>query len=132
VSPETVSSDDVPFENRQPDYPQAPVTTDHIEPVPRRIRAMLGGQTVLDTVHARYVWEWPYYPQFYVPVEDVTPGVLVDENHPQRLKRGTARRHGLRVGDIERPAAARVYGADATADLNGTVRFEWDALDAWF
>jgi uncharacterized protein (DUF427 family) len=115
-----------------PDYPQAPVAADHVEPVPRRVRAMLGGQTVLDTVHARYVWEWPYYPQFYIPVEDVRPGVLVDENHQQRLKRGTARRHALRVGDIERPAAARVYGDDASAGLNGTVRFEWAALDAWF
>ena len=46
----------------------------HVEPVPRRIRAFLGGQTVLDTTAARYVWEWPNYPQYYVPLDDVDAG----------------------------------------------------------
>jgi uncharacterized protein (DUF427 family) len=40
--------------------------------------------------------------------------------------------HALHVGDIARPAAARVYGADALPGLIDTVRFEWPALDAWF
>ena len=31
-----------------------------------------------------------------------------------------------------RPGAARVYGEDAIPGLSGMVRFEWDALDAWF
>jgi uncharacterized protein (DUF427 family) len=114
------------------DYPASLPTTDHIEPVPRRVRAVLGGETVLDTVHARYVWEWPHYPQFYVPLADVNATVLVDENHAQRLKRGTARVHGLRVGDVHKPKAARVYGSDALPGLVDTVRFEWSALDAWF
>jgi uncharacterized protein (DUF427 family) len=57
--------------------------------------------------------------------------VLVDEQHDQKLRLGTARRHGLRVGDISRPGSARVYTDDA-AELARTVRFDWDALDAWF
>jgi uncharacterized protein (DUF427 family) len=114
------------------DYPAALAETDHVEPVPRRVRARLNGRTVLDTTRALYVWEWPNYPQYYIPVADVAPDVLVDEDHPQRLKRGTARRHALRVGDVERPGAARVYGGDAVVELNGYVRFDWDALDAWF
>ena len=116
----------------QPDYPQPIVPIDHIEPAPRRVRAMLAGQVVVDTLRAKYVWEHPRYPQYYVPLADVAPGVLVDEGHPQRLKRGTARRHALRAGEVERPAAARVYGADAIDGLVDTVRFEFDALDAWF
>jgi uncharacterized protein (DUF427 family) len=114
------------------DYPAMLADIDHVEPVPRRVRAMLGGQVVLDTTRALYVWEAPYYPQFYIPLADVAPGVLVDENHPQRLKRGAARRHALKVGDIHRPAAARVYGEDAVVALTDHVRFEWDALDAWY
>ena len=114
------------------DYPQAIVAKDHIEPVPRRVRAVLGGRTVVDTLRASYVWEWPFYPQYYVPVADVDPDALVDEDHVQRLHRGTARRHGLRVDDVERPGAALVYQDDAVEGLAGTVRFEWDALDAWF
>lgn len=114
------------------DYPQMIIPVDHIEPVPRRIRAVLGGQVVLDTTQATYVWEWPYYPQYYIPIGDVTPGVLVDEDHEQRLRRGTARRHGLRVRELVRRSSARVYSDDALDGLAGTVRFDWDALDAWF
>ncbi|HEY2287706.1 MAG TPA: DUF427 domain-containing protein [Streptosporangiaceae bacterium] len=114
------------------DYPKMIVPLNHVEPVPRRVRAVLGGQVVLDTVEARYVWEAPYYPQYYIPVKDVAPGVLVDEQHPQKLSRGTARRHGLAVGDLTRPGAARVYGDDAADGLAGTARFEWSALDAWY
>lgn len=114
------------------DYPKALAPNDHVEPVPRRIRAMLGGEVVLDTTQALYVWEWPSYPQYYIPVAAVKPGVLVDEDHVQKLHLGTARRHGLRVGDVSRPGAARVYTDDARNGLAGTVRFDWDALDAWF
>jgi uncharacterized protein (DUF427 family) len=114
------------------DYPQ-PLTPDGlIAPVPRRIRAMLGDQVVLDTTCARYVWEWPPYPQYYIPVADIDPDVLVDENHEQRLKHGTARRHGLRVGEISRPGSVRVFGADAVAGLAGTAKLDWAALDAWY
>jgi uncharacterized protein (DUF427 family) len=114
------------------DYPQMLAATDHIEPVPRRVRAVLGGRTVFDTMRALYVWEWPSYPQYYIPLSDVDPGVLVDEQHLQRLRRGAARRHGLRVGDIDRPGTARVFTDDALEGLAGTVRFDWSAMDAWF
>ena len=114
------------------DYPKALAPADLVEPVPRRVRAMLGGEVVLDTTEALYVWEWPNYPHYYIPVAAVKPGVLVDEEHVQRLHLGTARRHGLRVGDVSRPGAARVYTDDARKGLAGTVRFDWEALDSWF
>ena len=114
------------------DYPKMIAPVDHVEPVPRRIRAMLAGHIVLDTTQALYVWEWPYYPQYYVPIADVNSELLVDEQHPQRLHRGTAHLQGLRVGEILRPSAARLYGDEAIDGLAGMVRFDWDALDAWF
>jgi uncharacterized protein (DUF427 family) len=114
------------------DYPQMITPIDHVEPVPRRIRAVLHGQTVLDTTRALYVWEAPYYPQFYIPAADVAKDVLVDEDHEQKLKRGVARRQTLKVGDTVRPAAARLYGPETADGLADTVRFEWDAVDAWY
>ena len=114
------------------DYPKIITPVDHVEPVPRRIRGVLGGQTILDTVRASYVWEWVNYPQYYIPVADLRPGVLVDEDHEEKLSRGTARRHGLRAGGADRPGCARVYGDDALPGLAGTVRLDWDALDAWY
>ena len=80
------------------DYPQMIAETDHVEPAPRRVRGMLGGEQIFDTTRARYVWEWAYYPQYYIPVDDIDPRFLVDEHHEQRLRQGTARRHGLRAG----------------------------------
>jgi uncharacterized protein (DUF427 family) len=114
------------------DYPQMLTPVDHIEPVPRRVRGTIGGRVVLDTTRALYVWELPYFPQYYVPLADVDDGLLVDEHHPQQLHHGTARLAGVRLGDVERPSAARIYGDDALPGLGGTVHFEWDALDAWF
>ena len=58
------------------DYPAAITGVNHVEPVPRRIRAVLAGEKVLDTTEALYVWEWPYYPQYYIPVTDVRRALL--------------------------------------------------------
>jgi uncharacterized protein (DUF427 family) len=114
------------------DYPAAIVPVNHVEPVPRRIRAYLGSEKVLDTTRAWYVWEWPHYPQYYIPLADVRRDLLVSEGHTQRTGRGTAELHGLRAGGAHRPRTARLI-TEATVDgLNGTVRFEWGALDAWF
>jgi uncharacterized protein (DUF427 family) len=111
------------------DYPEPLVPVGHVEPVPRRVRALAGDAVALDTSAARYVWEWPPYPQFYVPLDDVAPDVLVDEDLVEDRPVGKARRYGLRVGDEVRPKAA---WAPVDGDLAGTVRFRWSALDAWF
>jgi uncharacterized protein (DUF427 family) len=115
-----------------PDYPPMIASVNLVEPAPRRVRATLAGRTVFDTVRARYVWECANYPQYYIPIADIVGDFLVDELHEQRRPQGTARQHGLKVGDVDKPRAARVFGADALAGLEGHVRFEWDAFDAWY
>jgi uncharacterized protein (DUF427 family) len=114
------------------DYPQMIVPVDHVEPVPRRVRATLAGRVVLDTTKALYVWEWPNYPQYYVPMADVDSSLLVDEDHAQHLHRGHTQLYSLAVGDVVRPSAVRVYVDAVVEGLSGTARFEWDALDSWF
>ncbi|HEX6967419.1 MAG TPA: DUF427 domain-containing protein [Micromonosporaceae bacterium] len=114
------------------DYPKAIIPPFHTEPVPRRIRAVLADQVVLDTTSARYVWEWPYYPQYYIPIADVTPNALVDERRTERLDGGTVHRYGLRAGEILRPSCVAVYTDDSRPGLAGMVRFDWNGPDAWF
>jgi len=114
------------------DYPAPPVPVNHVEPVPRRVRASLAGRTVVDSTRALYVWEGPGFPQFYLPVADVDPDVLVDEGIIAETPRGDVRQHGLRVGEVHRPGAALVLSAAKVEGLDDTVRFEWSALDAWF
>ena len=114
------------------DYPQPIVAVDHVEPVPRRVRATLGGKFVLDTVRALYLWEWPFYPQFLIPAEDVDADALVEEDRTHRVSRGTVAQVGLRAGGVERPGAGRRYVESRVEGLTGRIRFAWDALDAWF
>jgi uncharacterized protein (DUF427 family) len=114
------------------DYPAKLVPPTRVEPVPRRVRAFLAGEAVVDTTAARYVWEWDYYPQFYIPVADVRAGVLVPEGRTQHSERGTVEVHGLQVGDQHRPRAAKVLAESPVDGLSGTVRFDWAALDSWF
>jgi len=114
------------------DYPQIIVPVNHVEPVPRRVRATLGGRVVIDTTAARYVWEIPSFPQYYLPIGDISPDVLVDEDHEEHLRRGTARRFGLRVGDEVRSGVAHHYTASDVEGIVGTVRVDWAALDHWF
>lgn len=113
-------------------YPTAITQAGHVEPVARRIRARLGDRTVIDTTAAVYLWEWPFYPQYAIPLEDVDPGAVVDDDEPHHLRFGTVTRVGLRAGDVDRPRAGRRYRASSIPELVGKVRFEWDALDAWF
>jgi uncharacterized protein (DUF427 family) len=114
------------------DYPQVIVPVNHIEPVPRRIRAVLAGEVVIDTVRASYVWEAPNYPQYYIPVEDVKSDVLVDEHATAEGRNGTVQLFGLRVGETVRPRSVRMLTQDAQHGLAGTARFDWHALDSWF
>ncbi|GAA1859280.1 DUF427 domain-containing protein [Asanoa iriomotensis] len=111
------------------DYPRMAAETDRVEPAPRRIRGTLGDEQIFDTTSARYVWEWPNYPQYYIPFGDIDARFLVDESHSQRLRRGPARRFGLRAGGVERPGSVWVFDAGA---VSGYARFDWTALDAWY
>ena len=78
-----------------PDYPQMAAVRGRVEPAPRRVRGFLGHQLVFDTTSARYVWEVPYYPQYYIPVSDVRSEFLRDENHAQKVQFGPSRTFSL-------------------------------------
>ena len=114
------------------DYPSFLSETNHVEPVPRRIRAVLAGETIVDTTEARYVWERTAFPQYYIPLADVRADALVDEGGTEETPLGDVKLFGVRVGDVQRPNAARVLGAAKVDGLDDTVRFQWSALDAWY
>jgi uncharacterized protein (DUF427 family) len=121
-----------PEEEPVTDYPEAIVPVDRVEPVPRRIRATLDGRVVVDTTGARYVWEWPFYPQYYLPLDDIAADVLVDEGREEHLRRGTAMRYGLRTRNGVRSGVAHHFVASDVEEITGRVRIDWAALDHWF
>ncbi len=74
------------------DYPKPIAHVDQIAPVPRRIRAVHGGEPVLDTTDALYVWEWPAYPQYYIPA-----GMYARSSSPPTSRTETSRQGTLRL-----------------------------------
>lgn len=112
------------------DYPRTAADRGRVEPVPRRVRGYVGAELVFDTNAARYVWEVPYYPQYYIPLRDVRPGLLRDDGRPQKVQFGPSRVFSVVAGSRTAESAARVFG-DGDGPVAGLVKFEWDAL-TWF
>jgi len=103
------------------------------EPSNRRVRAVLAGQVIVDSTDVLYVWENPWYPQYYVPIEDVAGGVLQPTATRTRSpSRGTATHFTVRVADREAVDAAWTHPDSPIDALRDRVRFDWEAMDAWF
>lgn len=97
------------------------------------MRVFFGGVEIVDTDDALYVWEGPNYPQYYVPLADVADGVLVASSATKRSpSRGTATYFDVRAGGREGSDSAWTYPDSPIEELRGRVRFEFDAMDAWF
>lgn len=104
-----------------------------IEPGAKRVRAFLGGVAVFDTTQPVLVWEGPHFPVYYVPVADVDLALLVPSDHTERSpSRGEARFWSVRVGERLVDNAARQYSNSPIEVLRDLIRFDWDAMDAWF
>ncbi len=54
------------------DYPRPPA----LEPSPRRVRIVLGGETIADSSAALRILETSHPPTIYVPAADFAPGAL--------------------------------------------------------
>jgi uncharacterized protein (DUF427 family) len=103
------------------------------EPSHKRLRILLGGQVIVDTDDALYVWESPHYPQYYVPIDDVPDGTLEpSEKRTHSPSRGTAVHFTVRGGEKQAVDAAWTYADTPIEALRGQVRFDWEAMDAWF
>jgi len=114
------------------DYPRMITRIDHVERVPRRVRAFHGGQVLADSTRVHYVWEWANYPQFYIPRADVDEGLLVTDGRTEQSSRGTSLLYSFASAPSPAPTVARLLDQPVRSELAGTFRFEWDAVDAWF
>jgi uncharacterized protein (DUF427 family) len=74
-----------------------------IEDSPKRVRAFLGGQPVVDSTSVKLVWEHDRYPVYYFPAADVRASLVP----PEALHRYEDDRAGL-------------------------VHVDWPVMDAWF
>ncbi len=111
-------------------YPKALTSIGHIEAVPRRIRARLNGRMILDTTEALYRWDIPFFPQYYVPIDDFDQAFLIAR--PSSAGSDAVWKQGLVVGDQERPDALSVHGPLSPRYPKTYAKVDWDAVDAWF
>lgn len=103
------------------------------EPSNRRVRAIVGGRVIADTVHPLLVWEIPYFPTYYFPAADVAEDLLVDGGDTRRSpSRGTATVFDVKVDEINRIGAAYAYGEPKVEELADHYAFDWDSIDHWF
>ncbi len=112
------------------DYPRPP----RVEPVPERIRVVFNGRLIADTERALRVLETASPPVYYLPPEDVLPGVLEPVAGRQTLCewKGRAGYFDVVVGERRAPAAAWAY-ADPTPAFRaiaGYVAFYAGKMDA--
>ena len=103
-----------------------------LEPGAKRVRAFLGGAVVADTTRPVLVWEVPYYPAYYVPLEDVRAELVADGGSAHSPSRGDGRTFTVRAGGREAPGGALRYDDSPIPELRGLVRLDWHAMDAWF
>jgi uncharacterized protein (DUF427 family) len=125
------------------------------EPTAKRIRAVLGGETVVDSTRALLVWEpRRIVPSYAVPAEDVhgelraaavatagpgsdvgvaLPDVttlrVLDPRIPFTVHSADGEAADLRAAGRERPGAAF---RPADSDLAGMVILDFGAFDAWY
>jgi uncharacterized protein (DUF427 family) len=115
--------------------PQPPEHALHVEPSPRRVRVMLGGQAVADSTRAQLLQPPQQTALYLFPHEDVRRDLLQpSENTASAPALGAATFWTVRAGDAVAENAAYSYEQppDSAAMVQGQMAFVWDAMDAWF
>lgn len=103
-----------------------------VERTQKWVRVQFGGRMVADG-HPWLVWEKPWYPTYYFDEADVRTDLLRDTGGTDHSpSRGDASLHTVVVGDRRAEAAAAWYRTSPIDALAGTVRLDWQAMDAWF
>lgn len=103
-----------------------------IEPNPKWIRGVVDGVTVVDSRDARYVWEIPYFPAWYFPLDDVHADLVANGTTLRSPSRGDGTRYDLVVDEVTIPDAAWRHLDSPVEELRDLVRIEWGAMEAWF
>ncbi|KAM3066819.1 hypothetical protein ACMFMG_011890 [Clarireedia jacksonii] len=101
-------------------------------PTPRLIRTYFAGHLIARTTSALFVWEHPYYPQYYIPLKCISPSYLIPTTPISVLDasnvHGSAQHAVLSVDDHSIDDVVIFTGGK----LDGYVRFPFSEMDAWF
>lgn len=107
----------------------------HLEPSPRRVRAVFAGVTIADSMHALLLRERGRLPVYYFPLGDVRSDALERTQHTTSSDfKGTATYWTVRAGGRVAEDAAWSYESPLAGgpDLTGHVAFYWNEMDTWY
>jgi len=103
------------------------------EPGRKRVRTYVGGIAIADTTRPLLVWENPAYPAYYIPIADVRTELLAPTaTTTHSPSRGDAQHFTVKANGEERVDAAWQYPQSPIEELRDCIRFDWNAMDAWF
>ena len=117
--------------NYRIDGPRHPL---FLDPFAHRVRAELGGVTVLDSTRGLLLHESNLPPQLYVPWDDVGADHLERTDHATHCPfKGDARYWTVRAGGKVAENAVWAYPdpMDGASWLRGLVALYWDRMDRW-
>jgi uncharacterized protein (DUF427 family) len=102
---------------------------------PRRIRAVLAGQTIVDSERAMLLHESNIFPVVYIPTDDVDMKLLTATDRSTHCPfKGDASYWTVAAGGTV--AENAVWGYETPIDsarwLRGYLAVEWDCMDRWF
>lgn len=104
------------------------------EPYPRRMRALVGSHTVLDSTGGALLHESNILPVYYAPLSDFDADALTPTDHQTHCPfKGDAAYFTLTVGDRELENAVWHYPEPIAAApwLEGYAALYWDTADLW-
>jgi len=103
-----------------------------IEQGAKRVRVYLAGELVADTKTPFLVWEWPYYPTYYFPVDDVRAELVPAGRTEHSPSRGEAEIYHVKVAGADADSAALRYPDSPIETLRDLVRLDWNSMTEWF
>jgi uncharacterized protein (DUF427 family) len=105
------------------------------EPCAKRVRAIVQGETIVDSLHAVVVAGPGYLPVYYFPPEDVRADFLKPSNHRSRHSSlGEATHSHLAIAGkrIENAAWSYANPLSSAERIKGFVAFERNKMNHWF
>lgn len=106
-----------------------------IDPYPRRMRAILAGETILDSARGQLVHEPGRLPRCFFPPADLRADLLVPgPPGVASAELGQSQVWDLRLGDrvVERAALSYPDPPPEAARIRGLIALYWRAMDEWY
>lgn len=101
---------------------------------PRRVRALLGGETILNTTSGMLLHESQILPRLYFPLSDLRSEFLEPSDHSTHCPfKGDASYRSIRIGDHFAENALWLYEepVEESSWLRGYGSLYWEKMDTW-